>query len=94
MKKILVALALCMVSVIGFRANPITGNVEALQDSIETPQDSVETSIETLSDGIKPVLSTTLYNDNDRIYVQDEIIVIVKDGVYYDVLGRVIRYYR
>ena len=84
MKKILVALMLCMVSIMGFRANPIINTVEVLSDSIET-------SIETLSDSTNTVTSDSIDNTSDSIdhkFIQDGIIIIVKNGVFYDIVGR------
>lgn len=80
MKKILVALTLCMVSVIGFRANPTTDNVEVLSDSIET-------NIETSQDS---AIHNVILNDSAYKVVEDGIIVIVKAGKRFDVLGSII----
>lgn len=78
MKKILVALMLCMVSIIGFRANPTTDNVEVLSDSIET-------NIETSQDS---AIHNVILNDSAYKFIQDGIIIIVKNGVSYDIVGR------
>ena len=84
MKKILVALMLCMVSIMGF-TNPIINTVEVLSDSIET-------SIETLSDSTNTVTSDSIDNITsdsiDHKFIQDGIIIIVKNGVSYDIVGR------
>lgn len=86
MKKILVALMLCIVSIMGFRANPTINTVEVLSDSIET-------SIETLSDSTNTVTSDSITNivtsdSIDHKFIQDGIIIIIKDGVSYDIVGR------
>lgn len=77
-----------MVSIMGFRANPTINTVEVLSDSIET-------SIETLSDSTNTVTSDiTNIVTSDSIahkFIQDGIIIIIKDGVYYDILGRRIK---
>ena len=97
MRKILVALMLCMVSVIDFRANPTTDNVEVLSDSIKDNVEVLSDSInnetfpdnaihkETLPDNGIPNITPHV---GTYKFVKDGRIFIVKDDNCYDVLGR------